>query len=59
MQPGLALNLLLGLMTLSMQGKADGRVWAEHIRRVLHPVGGYAPGQRSHDGPAGWPSLVA
>lgn len=42
MQPGLALNLLLGLMTLSMQGKADERVWAEHIRRVLHPVGGYA-----------------
>ena len=59
MQPGLALNLLLGLMTLSMQGKADEHVWAEHIRRVLHPVGGYAPGQRSHDGPAGWSSLVA
>jgi hypothetical protein len=52
------MNLLLGLMTLSMRGKADERVWAEHIRRVLHPVGGYAPGQRPHDDPAGLPSLV-
>lgn len=53
------MSLLLGLMTLAMQGKAGERTWAEHIRRELHPVGGYAPGQRPHDDPAGWPLLVA
>jgi hypothetical protein len=53
------LNLLLDLMTLHANGHADPRLWADRPRERLHPRAGIAPGQRPHDDPRGYPSLLA
>jgi hypothetical protein len=53
------MTLLLDLMTLHLNGQADGRVWADRLRERLHPSGGIAPQQRPHDDSKGERSLVA
>jgi hypothetical protein len=53
------LNLLLDLMTLHTNGRADPRRWADRLRERLHPRGGVPPQQRPHDDPKGQPSLLA
>jgi len=53
------MNLLLSLMTLHLNGQADGRVWADRLRARLHARGGIAPEQRPHDDTKGDRSLVA
>lgn len=51
-------NLLLDLMTLHLNGRADGRMWADRLRERLHARGGVAPEQRPHDDRKGDRSLV-
>jgi hypothetical protein len=53
------MNLLLDLMTLDLNGQADGRLWADRLRERLHGQRGVAPEQRPHDEPKGDRSLVA
>jgi hypothetical protein len=53
------LNLLLDLMTLHANGRADPRRWADRLRERLHPRHGIAPHQRPHDDPRHQPSLIA
>jgi hypothetical protein len=50
---------LLALMALDIDGRADGRRWADRLRERLHLAGGHAEGQRPHDDPKGSYSLVA
>jgi hypothetical protein len=53
------MNLLLGMMTLHVDGRADGRVWADRLRERLRDRRGIAPEQRPHDDRKGQRSLVA
>jgi hypothetical protein len=53
------LNLLLDLMTLHANGRAEPRRWADRVRERLYPRGGVPPQQRPHDDPRGLPSLLA
>lgn len=53
------MNLLLDLMTLHLNGRADGRLWADRLRERLHDRRGIAPEQRPHDDRKGQRSLVA
>jgi hypothetical protein len=50
---------LLALMALDIDGRADGRRWADRLRERLYLAGGHAEGQRPHDDPRGINSLVA
>lgn len=46
-------------MALDIDGRADGRRWADRLRERLHLAGGYAENQRPHDDPKGSYSLIA
>jgi hypothetical protein len=50
---------LLALMTLDLNGQADGRQWADRIRERLYLAGGRPQKQRPHDDPKGTHSLIA
>lgn len=50
---------LLALMALGIDGRADGRQWADRLREQLHLAGGHAESQRPHDDPKGSYSLIA
>jgi hypothetical protein len=51
------MNLLLGLMTLGLNGKADELGWAEQIRTYLSERGGHAPKQGLYFDPWMMPSV--
>lgn len=50
---------LLALMALDIDGRSDGRQWADRLRERLHLADGHAEHQRPHDDPKGSYSLVA
>lgn len=50
---------LLALMTLDLDGRADGRAWADRLRERLYLAGGRPHNQRPHDDPKGSHSLIA
>jgi hypothetical protein len=50
-------NLLLGLMTMSLRGEADELEWTEQIRSYLSERGGWAPEQGRYSDPRLMPSL--
>lgn len=50
---------LLALMALDIDGRAEARQWADHLRERLHLAGGHAESQRPHDDPKGCCSLIA
>lgn len=50
---------LLALIALDVDGRADGRQWADRLRECLHLAGGHAKSQRPHDDPKGSYSLIA
>jgi len=50
-------NLVLGLMTLGLNGKASELEWAEQIRSYLSERGGCAPEQGLYNDPPKMPSL--
>jgi hypothetical protein len=50
---------LLALIALDIDGRADGRRWADRLRECLHLAGGHAENQRPHDDPKGSYSLIA
>jgi hypothetical protein len=56
---GPRLNLLLDLITLHANDRADPRCWADRLRERLHPRDGIAPQQGPHDDPRHQPSLIA
>ena len=49
---------LLALMTLDLNGSADGREWADRLRERLYLAGGRPHNQRPHDDPKGTNSLL-
>jgi hypothetical protein len=50
---------LLALMTLDLNGHADGRQWADRLRERLYLAGGRPNNQRPHDDPKGTYSLIS
>lgn len=50
-------NLVLGLMTLALRGRADEVEWAEQIRSYLSERGGHAPKQGLYNDPLMMPSV--
>lgn len=52
-------DLLLGLLTLGLGGRANERAFAKQVRLHLESRAGRAPRQRPHDDRRGEPSLVS
>jgi hypothetical protein len=50
---------LLALMTLDLNGRADGREWADRLRERLYLAGGRPDNQRPHDDRKGIYSLIS
>ena len=45
------MNRLLSLMAIQLNGQANGRTWADLVRRRIYTVGGRPPHQRQTDDP--------
>jgi hypothetical protein len=53
------MSKLLKLMTLELDGEADGRLWADRLRERIYLAAGRAAAQRPHDDAKGTHSLFA